>query len=172
MIRDLHAQGLSIKTISKKIGFDRKTVHKYLNSISIPESKKRAEKQSKLDEFKDYITTKLYEGPYTASRLHREIQEMGFTGKYTIFKDFVQKIRLEYGVPVVLRYETKQEVQSQVDWSEFGRVEIVWEYKYIINGPSFSSHIYVFQFCSLKVNILVSLNSFATFFYLIPKKTN
>jgi transposase len=124
MIRDLHAQVLSIKAISKKTGFDWKTVRKYLNSSSVPESKKRAEKQSKLDKYNDYITTKLHEGPYTASRLYREIQEMGFTGKYTIVKDFVRNVRPERGVPVVLRYETKPGVQSQVDWSEFGRVEI------------------------------------------------
>jgi transposase len=124
MIRDLYAQGLSIKAISKKTGFDRKTIRKYLNITSPPESKKRAKKASKLDEYKNYITTKLHEGPYTASRLYREIQEMGFDGKYTIVKDFVRKVRPEYGVVAVLRYETKPGVQSQVDWSEFGRIEI------------------------------------------------
>jgi transposase len=124
MIRDLYAQGLSIKAISKKTGFDRKTVRKYLNITSVPESKKRAKKDSKLDEYEEYIITKLHEGPYTASCLYREIQEMGFAGKYTIVKDFVRKVRPEYGVVAVLRYETKPGVQSQVDWSEFGRVEI------------------------------------------------
>lgn len=124
MIRDLYAQGLSIKAISKKTGFDRKTVRKYLDTTSIPESKKRTIKESKLDEYKDYIITKLHEGPYTASRLYREIQEMGFAGKYTIVKDFIRKVRPEYGVVAVLRYETKPGVQSQVDWSEFGRIEI------------------------------------------------
>ena len=124
MIRDLYAQGLSIKAISKKTGFDRKTVRKYLNITSVPKSKKRAKKASKLDEYEEYIITKLHEGPYTASRLYREIQEMGFDGKYTIVKDFIRKVRPEYRVPAVLRYETKPGVQSQVDWSEFGRVEI------------------------------------------------
>ena len=95
MIRDLYAQGFSIRAISKKTGFDRRTVSKYLNNTSLPESKKRAKKASKLDEYKEYIITKLHEGPYTASRLYREIQEMGFTGKYTIVKDFVRKVRPE-----------------------------------------------------------------------------
>lgn len=124
MIKDLYAQGFSIRGISKKTGFDRRTVSKYLKTKSVPEYKKRIQKESKLDEYKDYITTKLHEGPYTASRLYREIQEMGFTGKYTIVKDYVRKVRPEYGVVAVLRYETKPGVQSQVDWSEFGRVEI------------------------------------------------
>ncbi|MCL7411734.1 MAG: hypothetical protein M8350_08035 [Methanosarcinaceae archaeon] len=102
MIRDLHAQELSIKAISKKTSFDRKTVRKYLNITSIPKSKKRNKKESNLDEYKEYITTKLHEGPYTASRLYREIQEMGFTGKYTIVKDFVRKTRPEPTVMSIL----------------------------------------------------------------------
>jgi transposase len=124
MIRELHAQGLSITEISDKTGYDRKTVRKYLNLTSIPEPKKRVRKESKLDKYKDYIIQKLNEGPFTAARLLRELQEMGFTGKYTIVKDFIRKVRPEQGVQAVYRYETKPGVQAQVDWSEFGRVEI------------------------------------------------
>jgi transposase len=122
MIRDLHAQGLNITEISNKTGFDRKTVRKYLKLRTIPEPKQRAKRDSKLDNYKDYIINKLNEAPFTASRLFREIQEMGFTGKITIVSDFVTKIRPERGVPATLRYETKPGVQAQVDWSEFGKV--------------------------------------------------
>jgi transposase len=124
MIRELYAQGLNITAISDKTGYDRKTVKKYLDLTTIPEPKQRAKKESKLDEFKEYIVKKLHEGPFTAVRLFREIQERGFTGKCTIVRDFVRKVRPEYGVQAVLRYETKPGVQAQVDWSEFGRVEI------------------------------------------------
>lgn len=124
MIRELHAQGLSITEISDKTGFDRKTVRKYLNLTSIPEPKKRVRKESKLDKYKDYIIQKLNEGPFTAARLLRELQEMGFTGKYTIVKDFIRKVRPEQRVQAIYRYETKPGVQAQVDWSEFGRAEI------------------------------------------------
>lgn len=124
MIRDLHAQGLNITEISNKTGFDRKTVRKYLKLRTIPEPKKRAKRDSKLDNFKDYIIKKLNEGPFTSIRLFREIQEMGFTGKITIVSDFVTKVRPERGVPATLRYETKPGVQAQVDWSEFGKVGV------------------------------------------------
>ena len=124
MIRDLHVQGLNITEISNKTGFDRKTVRKYLNSTTLPEPKHRAKRVSKLDNYKDYIIKKLDEGPFTAVRLFREIQEMGFTGKSTIVSDFVTKVRPKQGVPATLRYETKPGVQAQVDWSEFGKVDI------------------------------------------------
>lgn len=84
MIRDLHAQGLNITEISNKTGFDRKTVRKYLNSTTLPEPKHRAKRVSKLDNYKDYIIKRLDKEPFTAVRLFREIQEMGFTGKSTI----------------------------------------------------------------------------------------
>ena len=124
MIRELYAQGLNITAISDRTGYDRKTVKKYLDLTTIPEPKQRAKKESKLDKFKDHIIKKLNEAPFTAARLFREIQEMGFTGKCTIVRDFVRKVRPEYGVQATYRYETKPGVESQVDWSEFGNVEI------------------------------------------------
>jgi len=124
MIRELHAKGFSITDISDKTGFDRKTVKKYLNITTIPEPKQRAKKASLLDQYKDHIIQKLNQAPFTASRLFREIQEMGFKGKCTIVRDFVRKVRPETGVQAVYRFETKPGVQAQVDWSELGRVEI------------------------------------------------
>jgi len=124
MIRELHAQGFSITDISDKTGHDRKTVKKYLNLTTIPEPKQRAKKESMLDQYKDHIITRLNEAPLTASRLFREIQEMGFKGKCTIVRDFVRKVRPEKGVQATYRFETKPGVQSQVDWSEFGKLEI------------------------------------------------
>ena len=124
MIRELHAQGFSITDISDKTGYDRKTVKKYLNLTTLPEPKQRAKKESMLDQYKDHIITRLNKAPLTASRLFSEIQEMGFKGKSTIVRDFVRKVRPEKGVQATYRFETKPGVQSQVDWSEFGKIEI------------------------------------------------
>jgi len=124
VIRELHTQGLTISQISRKTGHDRKTVRTHLNSSSILETKERVQKESKLDPYKEYIITKLNEAPYTASRLFRELKEKGYKGKYTIVKDFIRASRPEQGVPATLRYETEPGLQAQVDWSEFGRVEI------------------------------------------------
>ncbi len=124
MLRDLYRQGLSISQIARQTGHDRKTVRTYVKSGELPVPKERAKKGSKLDAFKDYIVNKLKEGSFTASRLFKEIQEIGFTGKYTIVKDFVREVRPKQVVQAIYRYETKPEVQAQVDWSEFGKVEI------------------------------------------------
>ncbi|KKG94227.1 integrase, partial [Methanosarcina mazei] len=124
LIRDLYSQGFSISKISRQTGYARATVRKYLNKKTVPEPQKRPGRKSKLDPYKPYILEKLNEGPYTASRLYREIKEMGFDGGKTIVKDFVREVRPKQGVPAILRYETKPGVQAQVDWGELGTIEV------------------------------------------------
>ena len=85
---------------------------------------KRSRKPSKLDAHREYIIDRLKEFPLSASRIYREIQERGFTGIYTIVKDFVHKVRPKIGVPAIYRYETKPGVQAQVDWAECGYIDI------------------------------------------------
>lgn len=46
--------------------------------------------------------------------------EQGFTGKYTIFKDYNWAARPNASVRSVFRFETKPGVQAQVDWAECG----------------------------------------------------
>jgi transposase len=92
-LKELREQELSYSEIARRTGFSRKTIHKYINSDAPPEAKKRAPKSSKLDGYKDYIIQRLNSYPLTASRIYREIQEMGFIGKYTIVRDFVRENR-------------------------------------------------------------------------------
>ena len=93
LIRNLHSKAFSISEISRKTGYARETVRKYLNRETAPEPQKRQTRPSKLDPYKPYILKKLNEGPYTVARLFREIQEMGFDGRITIVKDFVRKLK-------------------------------------------------------------------------------
>ena len=124
MLRDLFNEGLSISEIARRTGHCRGTVRKYLSSQVPPASKKRSKKPGKLNGYREYIISRLQEYPLSAKRIYREIQENGFTGKYTIVKDFVREVRPKVGVSAVYRYETKPGVQSQVDWGECGRIEI------------------------------------------------
>jgi len=98
LIRDLYDQGLKISQIARETGFDRKTIRKYVNAEAPPIAKPRARKPSKLDDYKDYIQSRLSKCPLTAARVYREIQQLGFTGKYTIVRDYVQSIRPMIGV--------------------------------------------------------------------------
>ena len=115
---------MSISEIARRTGHSRGTVRKYLLSPVPPAPQKRQKKPSKLDDYKGYIAARLKEYPHSAKRIYREIQENGFTGKYTIVKDFVREVRPRTSVAAVYRYETKPGIQSQVDWAECGRIDI------------------------------------------------
>lgn len=124
VLRDLFNQGWSISEIARETGHSRVTVRKYLHSQVPPKPEKRSKRPSKLDDYKEYIDQRLQDYPLTAARIYREIQEQGFTGKYTIVKDYVREARPKVGVPAVYRYETKPGVQAQVDWAECGYIDI------------------------------------------------
>jgi len=65
MIRELYRQGLSIAEIARKTNHDRKTIRKLVNQEQMPEMKKRAKQQSKLDPFKDYLKQRMDLGVFT-----------------------------------------------------------------------------------------------------------
>lgn len=123
MIRDLYKQGLTISQIAQKTGFDRKTVRKYLSTLTPPSSQARTRTSSKLDDYKAYIQNRISDYPLSAARIYREIREKGFPGKYTIVKDYIRTIRPSTHVPAVFRYETEPGVQAQVDWAECGHLD-------------------------------------------------
>ncbi len=90
---DLYNQGLTLSEISRTTGHSRTTVRKYIKSDIPPSPKKRSKKPSKLDDYKEYIINRLNAYPLSAARLYREITDMGYTGKYTIVKDFVREVK-------------------------------------------------------------------------------
>lgn len=98
-IKDLHAHGWNLSQISGKTGFDRKTIRKYVHSTSEPEPKKRTTKETKLDSYRGHINKRIREGNLPASSILREIQEMGFTGKYTIIREYIRTVRLSQEIP-------------------------------------------------------------------------
>ena len=124
MIRDLHHQGLNISQISRETGYHRNTVRKYLAAQTMPIPASRRTRPSKLDPYKAYIQQRIHDYPLSAARIYREIQEMGFNGKYTIVKDYIREIRPPTRVPAVFRYETEPGVQAQVDWGECGHLDV------------------------------------------------
>lgn len=123
LIRDLYNKGLNISEIARETGFDRKTVRKYIAARAPPTAQTRTSKPSKLDEYREYIQQRITEYPLSAARIYREIVDKGFTGKYTIVKNYIREIRPKEIVPAVLRYETKPGVQAQVDWGECDHID-------------------------------------------------
>lgn len=93
MIRELKQKGWTISAIVKETGFDRKTVRNYINAESSPQSKPRAKRPSKLDPYKTYLLERIKEGTTNCAVLMEEIRTMGYEGKSTILRNFVQPYR-------------------------------------------------------------------------------
>ena len=123
LIRDLYNQGLNISEIARETGFDRKTIRKYIAAQIPLTPTKREARLSKLNPYTEYIQQRINEYPLSALRIYREIQDRGFTGKYTIVKDYIRQIRPRETVSAVLRYETKPGIQAQVDWGECDHID-------------------------------------------------
>jgi transposase len=121
-IRELRRQGLCISEIAVVTGHDRKTIRKYLRQ---PWRRlKRRRRGSKLDAFQPYIEGRLRAGVWNAVVLLGELQQRGYSGGYTILKDYLQPKREAARAAAVRRFETPPGQQAQVGWGSVGVVEL------------------------------------------------
>ena len=114
MLRDSFDEGLSISEIARQTGYDRNTIRKYINSETPPMRNRRSRDPGKIAPFKEYIISRLNEHPLTATRIYREIQEKGFTGKYGIVKNFIREVRPKIEVPPDI--DMRQSPAFRVKW--------------------------------------------------------
>ena len=84
MIRRLKEDGLSISAMSRRTGYCRDTIRKYLYDQEFKTYKPRSKKDKILDLYKKHIISRLglYED-LSAVILYEEIQHMGYEGSYS-----------------------------------------------------------------------------------------
>lgn len=80
--------------------------------------KARQAKESKLEPYKPKIDQLLSEGVWNVQVLLREIQAEGYTGKYTVLREYVQPKRVMRASRATVRFETEPGQQLQSDWGE------------------------------------------------------
>jgi transposase len=149
MILELHRQGLSVTAIARRTGRDPKTVRKYIErGVEVPVYGPRvAGRPSKIAPYMEFLHERVAAFPdLTASRLTREIREMGYTGAYTAVKRYLAAIRPEHdSKPYEVRFETRAGVQGQVDFARFvveftdepGVARIVWLFSLVLGYSRF-----------------------------------
>jgi transposase len=123
-IEEMNRTGLSISAISDLTRYDRKTIRKYLQKPeAAPAYEGRSSQPSKLEPFKAYLEDRLQAGVWNAQVLLRELRDRGYTGGYTILKDWVHPQRQAAYATAVRRFETPPAKQAQMDWGHLGYVE-------------------------------------------------
>jgi transposase len=142
MILDLHRQGLSLSAIARQTGLDRKTVRGYIQrGLEPPTYRPRPPRTSKITAFQAYLRERVAAYPeLTASRLHRELRDLGYGGGYTSVKDVLRDIRPDAVPGFEVRFETAPGRQAQVDFAHFRTVftdepgieRIVWLFSLVL----------------------------------------
>src|SRR4051812_27414534 len=97
----------------------------------------RPARPSKLDAFKPYIEERMKAGVWNAQVLLRELRARGFTGGYTILKDWLHPQRSLAQVTAVRRFETPPGRQAQVGWGHLGSIDIDGR-EHKLNGFTFT----------------------------------
>ena len=122
MIRNMREKGMGIKSIAREFNISRNSVRKYLKSE--PKNKQNRRKGSKLDPYREKIRELINKHNLSSVRILEEIRKMGHNGRYTILKDYCRELRRDRRIQAVYRYETDPGKQSQVDFGEFGHMEM------------------------------------------------
>lgn len=123
-IRNDRKKGLSYKEIGRKYGIDQRTAKKYALVEEYP-NYKREPKKSIIEPHKEKIDILLEQDSYSAVRIQEIIEKDGYTGKYTVVKDYVRTKKKELDRKATVRFETTPGLQAQVDWAHFPNYQIV-----------------------------------------------
>jgi transposase len=136
---ELHGAGASIRTIASTLGLSRNTVRKYLRAPEIPHAAPRPPRTSKLEPYAEHIHTRMAAGIDNCQVLLRELRERGYTGGYTILKQWVHPLRRRPLVQGTVRFETAPGEQAQVDFGSCayqtpdGRTPRVWAFAMVLS---------------------------------------
>ena len=105
--------------IARQYGVDPRTVKAaYLRALSGETTvKKQRKRRSKLDGYQDLIEDK-YTAGCSARSIYDFIVEKGFTGKYTIVKEYCRRFRKTQTKKATIRVEHTIGLSAQVDWKE------------------------------------------------------
>jgi transposase len=80
-VMGLHAQGISLREIGRRLHLHRSTVRRFVQAGQFPERATRRYSR-KTDRFEAYLRRRWAEGCHNAGQLHQEVLRRGFEGSY------------------------------------------------------------------------------------------
>ncbi len=106
MIKALSERGVYQKDIAEQLGVHPKTVSRALQRDKAP-VREAQHRESKLDLYKPRVDRLLREGVWNAVVILREIQAAGYTGKYTVLRQYIAPQRTLRAGRQTVRFETE-----------------------------------------------------------------
>jgi len=121
-IKQYQSEGLKASQIAGELGVDNRTVNKWMKRKRYQPRLPGLQK-SKLDPYKEEIVRMVERHPYTAAQVFQKISDRGFTGGYTIVKDYVRVVRPR-ARQAYLKLAFAPGECAQVDWGTYGSVAV------------------------------------------------
>jgi transposase len=117
-----HEQHLKRSQIARELNLNVKTVVHWLGKDKF-EARKNRSRSSKLDPWKRKIREWLEKHDYSAMQVYQMLSDAGYTGSYSILRDYVKKIRpAKAAAYLKLSFEPGE--CAQVDWGCFGNISV------------------------------------------------
>ena len=118
--------GASLRTIAEELGISRSAVGRALARVQAQRDgtaspqPTRARRASIVDPFEPILQELLARYPnLTVERALQELQARGYTGKYTVVRERVRRLRPRPAPPPVPRFETEPGQQAQMDYGVY-----------------------------------------------------
>ncbi|MFW6694849.1 transposase [Streptomyces sp. MAR4 CNX-425] len=93
-VQNLHAEGRSLRGISRDLDLDYYAVRRYARTANVDELLvKVTQRRTRLDDYKPYIYDRFTHGCRNASQLFREVRDQGFRGERTAVSRYVRLLR-------------------------------------------------------------------------------
>jgi transposase len=121
-IKKYQSEGLKAGQIAQEMSLDSRTVGKWLESAKF-QPRLPSLRESKLEPYKNEIVRLLERHPYSATQIFQQIGELGFSGGYTIVKEFVRMVRPRPR-KAFLKLTFAPGECAQVDWGSYGSVAV------------------------------------------------
>lgn len=117
-IKQLKAEGHSIRAIARMTGHHRNTIKKVLSGNHNLKFN-QPQRPSKLDPYKGYLKDRYEQTGLSAVRLLDEIKPMGYNGSLTTLRRYIATLKKHIkGLDkLTVRFETPPGKQAQVDWT-------------------------------------------------------
>ena len=119
-VRQLHAQGYSVRRISRELHLSRQAVRRALGSPEPPRYRRQPTENQQLAPFVDVIKQMTTDQHLIGSRILNEIRARGYAGSAAPFYRLWTRLRPTQPDPrITERFETAPGEQSQFDWSPY-----------------------------------------------------
>jgi len=117
-----HQQRLGINQIAHELQLDSETVARWLKQPSYT-PRQQPPRASCLDAYKRTIVRLLAQHDYTATQILQQLRQGGYTGGYTILKEFVRQVRPpQQSAYLTLSFAPAE--CAQVDWGSAGVISV------------------------------------------------